>query len=98
MVGFQSWNYLCGLIFRHEPILVAEMLTLLIQILKERRFCGLTTAECLQRELVYKLSMGDATRSQLIKSLPRDLSKVDELQEVLDRVAEYSHPSGMTQV
>ncbi|KAI3447694.1 hypothetical protein Pfo_004359 [Paulownia fortunei] len=81
----------------HEPILVAEMLALLIQIVKERRFCGLTTAECLQRELVYKLSIGDATRSQLVKSLPRDLSKVDELQEVLDRVAEYSHPSGMTQ-
>ncbi|KAL0344537.1 UNVERIFIED_CONTAM: E3 ubiquitin-protein ligase PRT6 [Sesamum radiatum] len=81
----------------HEPVLVAEMLILLIQIVKERRYCGLTTAECLQRELVYKLSIGDATRSQLVKSLPRDLSKVDELQEVLDRVAEYSHPSGMTQ-
>ncbi|GFP90143.1 E3 ubiquitin-protein ligase ubr2 [Phtheirospermum japonicum] len=81
----------------HEPVLVADMLTLIIQIVKERRFCGLTTAECLQRELVYKLSIGDATRSQLVKSLPRDLSKVDELQEVLDKVAEYSHPSGMTQ-
>ncbi|KAL8504680.1 hypothetical protein ACS0TY_016023 [Phlomoides rotata] len=81
----------------HEPVLIAEMLTLLIQLVKERRFCGLTTAECLQRELVYKLSIGDATRSQLVKSLPRDLSKVDELQEVLDRVAEYTHPSGMTQ-
>ncbi|KAL3839525.1 hypothetical protein ACJIZ3_024116 [Penstemon smallii] len=81
----------------HEPVLVAEMLTLLIQIVKERRFCGLTSAECLQRELVYKLSIGDATRSQLVKSLPRDLSKIDKLQEVLDTVAEYSHPSGMTQ-
>ncbi|CAA0842859.1 E3 ubiquitin-protein ligase PRT6 [Striga hermonthica] len=81
----------------HEAVLVTEMLALLIQIVKERRFCGLTAVECLQRELVYKLSMGDATRSQLVKSLPRDLSKVDELQEVLDRVAEYSHPSGMTQ-
>ncbi|KAI3474423.1 hypothetical protein Pfo_029284 [Paulownia fortunei] len=75
----------------------AEMLTLLIQIVNERRFCGLTNSECLQRELVYKLSIGDATRSQLVKSLPRDLSKVDELQEVLDTVAEYSHPSGITQ-
>ncbi|XP_042000555.1 E3 ubiquitin-protein ligase PRT6-like isoform X1 [Salvia splendens] len=81
----------------HEPTLVTEMLTLLIQIVKERRFCGLTTAECLQRELVYKLAIGDATRSQLVKSLPRDLSEADEFQEVLDRVAEYSHPSGMTQ-
>ncbi|XP_073052581.1 E3 ubiquitin-protein ligase PRT6-like isoform X1 [Primulina eburnea] len=81
----------------YEPILVTEMLALLIQIVKERRFCGLTTAECLQKELVYKLSIGDATRSQLVKSLPRDLSKTDKIQEVLDTVAEYSHPSGMTQ-
>ncbi|KAG8376898.1 hypothetical protein BUALT_Bualt09G0112000 [Buddleja alternifolia] len=81
----------------YETILVAEMLTLLIQIVKERRFCGLTTAECLQRELVHKLCTEDTTRSQLVKSLPHDLSKVDELQEVLDTVAEYSHPSGSTQ-
>ncbi|KAL2509527.1 E3 ubiquitin-protein ligase [Forsythia ovata] len=81
----------------HEPTLVVEMLTLLIQIVKERRFCGLTTTECLQRELVYKLCIGDATRSQLVESLPRDISKINELQEILDTVAEYSNPSGMTQ-
>ncbi|XP_075509230.1 E3 ubiquitin-protein ligase PRT6-like isoform X1 [Primulina tabacum] len=81
----------------HKPTLVTEMLTLIIQIVKERRFCGLTTAECLQKELVYKLSIGDATRSQLVKSLPRDLAKIDKIQEILNTVAEYSHPSGMTQ-
>ncbi|KAL9150429.1 hypothetical protein ABFS82_12G167600 [Erythranthe guttata] len=90
-------DYLSLDLEQHEPVLVAEMLSLLIQIVKERRFCGLTTAECLQRELVYKLSIGDATRSQLVKSLSRELGAVEELQEVLDRVAEYSHPSGMTQ-
>lgn len=74
------------------------MLTLIIQIVKERRFSGLSLSECLQRELVYKLSTGDATRSQLVKSLPRDLSKIDKLQEVLDRIAVYSNPSGMNQV
>lgn len=74
------------------------MLTLIIQIVKERRFSGLSPSECLQRELVYKLSTGDATRSQLVKSLPRDLSKIDKLQEVLDRIAVYSNPSGMNQV
>lgn len=83
---------------RGQSILAAEMLTLLIQIVKERRFCGLTIAECLQRELVYKLSIEDATHSQLVNSLPIDLSKVDELDEVLNRVAEYIGPSGMTQV
>lgn len=74
------------------------MLTLLIQIVKERRFCGLSTTECLQRELVYKLSIGDATRSQLVESLSSDLSRINELQETLDTVAEYFNPSGMTQV
>ncbi|KAK6943655.1 E3 ubiquitin-protein ligase UBR-like, C-terminal, partial [Dillenia turbinata] len=80
-----------------EPILVQEMLSLIIQIIKERRFCGLTTAESLQRELVYKLAIGDATHSQLVKSLPRDLSKNDQIQKILDNVAVYSHPTGMKQ-
>lgn len=74
------------------------MLTLIIQILQERRFCGLTTAESLKRELVHRLAIGDATHSQLVKSLPRDLSKFDQLQEILDAVAMYSHPSGFNQV
>ncbi|XP_017418232.1 E3 ubiquitin-protein ligase PRT6 isoform X1 [Vigna angularis] len=81
----------------HEPVLVQEMLTLIIQIIKERRFCGLTTAESLKRELIYKLSIGDATHSQLVKSLPRDLSKFEQLQDILDAVAVYSNPSGFNQ-
>ncbi|CAJ2670351.1 unnamed protein product [Trifolium pratense] len=81
----------------YEPVLVQEMLILIIQIVKERRFCGLTTVESLKRELIYKLSIGDATHSQLVKSLPRDLSKFDKLQDVLDTVAAYSNPSGFNQ-
>ncbi|KAJ0560472.1 putative carboxypeptidase U transcription factor interactor and regulator Znf-B family [Helianthus annuus] len=81
----------------YEPALVQEMLNLIIQILKERRFCGLTTAQCLQRELIYKLSSGNATHSELANSLPRDLSNVDQLQQVLDTVAEYTYPSGTKQ-
>ncbi|KAF8397487.1 hypothetical protein HHK36_016404 [Tetracentron sinense] len=81
----------------YEPVLVQEMLTLIIQIVKERRFCGLSTAESLQRELVYKLAFGDATHSQLVKSLPRDLSMNDQLQKILDTIAVYSNPSGMKQ-
>ncbi|CAH8318880.1 unnamed protein product [Eruca vesicaria subsp. sativa] len=81
----------------YEPVLVQEMLALLIQILQERRFCGLSTAESLRREIIVKLATGDFTRSQLVKSLPRDLSKSDELQEVLDNVSVYCNPSGMNQ-
>lgn len=81
----------------YEPVLVEEMLTLIIQIVKERRFCGLTTAESLKRELIYRLTVGDATHSQLVKSLPRDLSKFEHLQEILDTVAVYSNPSGLNQ-
>ncbi|CAH9074434.1 unnamed protein product [Cuscuta europaea] len=81
----------------YEPTLVQEMLILIIQIVKERRFCGLTSWECLQRELLYRLSTGDATRSQLVQSLPRDLSRSDKLQEVLDSIAVYSNPSGTNQ-
>ncbi|KAG5009802.1 E3 ubiquitin-protein ligase PRT6 [Glycine soja] len=93
-------NYLCLNLERsseYEPVLVQEMLTLIIQIVKERRFSGLTTAECLKRELIYKLSIGDATHSHLVKSLPRDLSKFEQLQDILDTVAVYSNPSGFNQ-
>jgi E3 ubiquitin-protein ligase UBR3 len=75
-----------------------EMLTFLIQLVKERRFCGLSTADILKRELIYKLAIGDATHSQIVKSLPRDLSSSKELQNVLDSLAVYSNPSGMKQV
>lgn len=81
----------------YESVLVQEMLTLVIQIVKERRFCGLSTVENLKRELIYKLAIGDATHSQLVKSLPRDLSKSDQLRNVLDTLAVYSKPSGMKQ-
>ncbi|XP_052476579.1 E3 ubiquitin-protein ligase PRT6 isoform X1 [Gossypium raimondii] len=81
----------------YEPVLVQEMLTLIMQILQERRFCGRNTADSLKRELIYKLAIGDATRSQLVNSLPRDLSKCDQLQEILERVAVYSNPSGFNQ-
>ncbi|GAB2272531.1 hypothetical protein Dimus_007354 [Dionaea muscipula] len=81
----------------YEPVLVQEMLTLIIQIITERRFCGLTATENLQRELVCKLAVGNATRSQLVKSLPSDISKCDQLQEILDKIAQYSTPSGMNQ-
>lgn len=75
-----------------------EMLTLIIQVVKERRFSGLSSVDNLKRELVYKLTVGDATRSHLVKALPRDLSNSDQLQNVLDMLATYSNPSGMKQV
>eukprot|EP00268_Persea_americana_P013166 TRINITY_DN1573_c1_g1_i1.p1 TRINITY_DN1573_c1_g1~~TRINITY_DN1573_c1_g1_i1.p1 ORF type:complete len:2067 (+),score=416.93 TRINITY_DN1573_c1_g1_i1:302-6502(+) len=81
----------------YEPVLVQEMLTLIIQIVKERRFCGLSTAENLRRELVYKLAVGEATHSQLVKALPNGLSKSDELQKTVDSLAVYSNPSGIKQ-
>ncbi|KAG2284685.1 hypothetical protein Bca52824_055905 [Brassica carinata] len=84
-------------ILMYEAVLVQEMLALLIQILQERRFCGLSTAESLRREIIFKLATGDFTHSQLVKSLPRELSKSDELQEVLDNVSVYCNPSGMNQ-
>ncbi|KAJ3693678.1 hypothetical protein LUZ60_009158 [Juncus effusus] len=81
----------------YEGVLVQEMLTFLIQLIKERRFCGFSTTDNLKREIVFKLSVIDATHSQLVKSLPRDLSKNQKLQQVLDSLALYSNPSGMKQ-
>lgn len=84
--------------FRYEAVLMQEMLVLIIQIIQERRFSGLSPIENLKRELVHKLAVGDTTRSQLVKSTPHELSKVDQFQEILDTVAAYSNPSGFHQV
>lgn len=93
--NYLSLNLECS--SEYEPVLIQEMLALIIQIIKERRFCGLSKTESLKRELVYKLAIGDTTRSQLVKSLPRDLSKFDQLQEILNTIAVYSNPSGFNQ-
>ncbi|XP_058099239.1 E3 ubiquitin-protein ligase PRT6-like isoform X1 [Magnolia sinica] len=82
---------------KYEPVLVQEMLTLIIQIVKERRFSGFSATENLRRELVYKLAIGDATHSELVRALPHDLSNSDQLQKTVDTVAVYSNPSGMKQ-
>lgn len=75
-----------------------EMLTLIIQIIKERCFSGLSSVDHLKREIIHKLAVGDATHSQVVKALPRDLSKNSHFQEVLDTLATFSNPSGMKQV
>lgn len=74
------------------------MLTLIIQIVKERQLCGLSAADKLKRELIYRLVVGDATHSQLVKALPQSISENDQLQNTIDTVAVYSNPSGMNQV
>ncbi|PKA61914.1 E3 ubiquitin-protein ligase UBR3 [Apostasia shenzhenica] len=81
----------------YEAVLVQDMLTLIVHIVTERRFCGSSEADNLRRELVYRLAIGDATHSQLVKALPRDLSKSDKLQSVVDTLAVYCNPSGMKQ-
>ncbi|XP_068667575.1 E3 ubiquitin-protein ligase PRT6-like [Aristolochia californica] len=81
----------------YEPVLVQEMLTLFIQIVQERQYCGFSAAENLHRELVCKLAVGDATHSQLVKALPHYLSKNDQLQKTLDMLAVYTNPSGFKQ-
>lgn len=84
--------------FRYEPVLVKEMLTLIMQILQERRFSGRGIADSLKREFIFKLAIGDATHSQLLKSVPCELSKFDQLQEILDKIAAYAKPSDLNQV
>ncbi|CAN6442635.1 unnamed protein product [Victoria cruziana] len=81
----------------YESALLQDMLTLIIQIVKERQLCGLSAADKLKRELIYRLVVGDATHSQLVKALPQSISENDQLQNTIDTVAVYSNPSGMNQ-
>jgi hypothetical protein len=81
----------------YEPILAQEFLALLIRLVSERGFCGLTTVEALRRELVQRLAVGDATHSSLLKALPPRLQDNKHVQECLDAVAAFRSPSGMQQ-
>ncbi|KAM7256820.1 hypothetical protein ACFE04_012561 [Oxalis oulophora] len=82
----------------YEPDLVREMLMLLVQIVKERQFCGLTTSQILKREIIYKLAVEDMTRNKLIESIPKHYSQSDNFEKNLDMVAIYSGPSDWKEV
>uniref|UniRef100_A0A7I4DB25 E3 ubiquitin-protein ligase n=1 Tax=Physcomitrium patens TaxID=3218 RepID=A0A7I4DB25_PHYPA len=81
----------------YQVTLAQELLILLIRIVSERGFCGLTEKQSLRRELVQRLAVGDATRSYLLKALPPRLQDSKHLQECLNAVATYRNPSGMQQ-
>lgn len=83
---------------RYQVTLAQELLILLIRLVSERGFCGLTEKEALRRELVQRLAVSDATHSYLLKALPPRLEDSKHLQECLDAVATYCNPSGMQQV
>lgn len=91
-------NVLCAFGYRYEVTLAQELLVLLIRLVSERGFCGLTEIEALRRELVQRLAVGDATHSALLKALPPRLQDSKHVQECLDSVATYRNPSGMQQV
>ncbi|KAM7255782.1 hypothetical protein ACFE04_011523 [Oxalis oulophora] len=77
----------------YESALVTEMLTLIIQILQERRFCGLTISQILKKELIYKLAIEDTNFWKLVKAVPRDLSQIDQLKEFFDATVIFTGPS-----
>ncbi|KAG0593011.1 hypothetical protein KC19_1G298000 [Ceratodon purpureus] len=81
----------------YQVTLAQELLILLIRLVSERGFCGLTEKDALRRELVQRLAVGDATHSYLLKALPPRLQDSKHLQECLDAVATYCNPSGMQQ-
>lgn len=71
---------------------------MMIRLVSERGYCGLTEVEALRRELVLRLAVGDATHSALLKALPPRLQESKRVQECLNAVATYRNPSGMQQV
>ncbi|XP_024369767.1 E3 ubiquitin-protein ligase PRT6 isoform X2 [Physcomitrium patens] len=81
----------------YEVTLAQELLVMMIRLVSERGYCGLTEVEALRRELVLRLAVGDATHSALLKALPPRLQESKRVQECLNAVATYRNPSGMQQ-
>ncbi|KAI3876298.1 hypothetical protein MKX03_001545 [Papaver bracteatum] len=75
---------------KYDPVLVLEMLTLIMHIIKERRFCGFSEYKVCKRDLICKLALGNFKHSELIEFLPRDICKNCNLEANIAEVAEYS--------
>lgn len=78
--------------------LAQELLVLMIRLVSERGFCGITEVDAIRRDLVWRLAVGDATHSVLLKALSPRLRGSKHVQEILNSVATYHNPSGMQQV
>ncbi|KAM7275823.1 hypothetical protein ACFE04_017689 [Oxalis oulophora] len=85
----------------YELALVKEMLTLIIHILQERGYCGLTSSESLKRDLICILANKDSTYNELLEQFPIELSKHQHqhhFKEILETIAIYSSPCDNNQV
>ncbi|XP_024382980.1 E3 ubiquitin-protein ligase PRT6 isoform X2 [Physcomitrium patens] len=81
----------------YEVTLAQELLVLMIRLVSERGFCGITEVDAIRRDLVWRLAVGDATHSVLLKALSPRLRGSKHVQEILNSVATYRNPSGMQQ-
>ncbi|KAG2241277.1 hypothetical protein Bca52824_096738 [Brassica carinata] len=78
----------------YEAVLVQEMLALLIQILQERRFCGLSTAESLRRDHIQEsIHYGHLVGRNWISTT---LVGIRELQSAEERFSRYCGVSAVT--
>ncbi|MCL7033482.1 hypothetical protein MKW94_010257, partial [Papaver nudicaule] len=75
----------------YEPVLVEEMLSLLLHIIKERRFCGFSEEKTCKRDLICKLAVSDAKHSELLEfCLPTYLSSNFDVERIITEVADFS--------
>mmetsp|Transcript_3143 Transcript_3143/g.11325 ORF Transcript_3143/g.11325 Transcript_3143/m.11325 type:complete len:2016 (+) Transcript_3143:228-6275(+) len=82
----------------YVPRMINGLLTFLLNIAAERSCACTDTGMLLKQELIRRLAVGDATHSELMKTLPsRLLDKDSQTHPVLQEVAEFKHPAGLSQ-
>eukprot|EP00116_Pleurobrachia_bachei_P000505 sb/3460767/ len=101
--GLETWFKFGELVSPKQPEdteiqqgLVESMLNLLLQLVYQRMYMGLSEESMVHLELVTKLTMGDFTHSQLTDHLPEKpgMSELTELfDEVLSKVSDYKQPT-----
>ncbi|KJE91113.1 ubiquitin ligase E3 [Capsaspora owczarzaki ATCC 30864] len=75
------------------PDLFADFFSLLITMLSERTFLGMSFGEYVRMEIIHRLAVDDFTHSSLTESLPHRVGADEQFDEILKQVADYHAPA-----
>ena len=75
-----------------DPAIIEELMLMLLTIVNERVKLGLSDKECIELEIITRLSIRDHTHSQLSDTICRRWFEHDNFEEILRNVSEYHPP------
>ncbi|GAM20420.1 hypothetical protein SAMD00019534_035950 [Acytostelium subglobosum LB1] len=78
--------------FNKRKILAEDFIQFLIMVSTNKTMSGMTTQEIIRKELVHRLCLGDATHSQLTRTIKRTLATHPDFDKILNDIAIFQNP------